>query len=224
MGAHVTFVQGPTSYQGRRSPVMGNAVGQMRAVDQALRDCGRNFMPFVVIEDDVSWTNDALANPVIQVPGDADALYLGISMCAVLPNGPRFWGDKGEHLILSNTNSTRDVVRIYNMLGGHAIMFLTPAYAAAFCRADMEASLRGFISDTVFSRLQAYYTVYAVRKTKLFQDAIVGGQEEVTRKDLTFSNAPFVSSEQVQLQLQAYRSFAPLCVLQDGMLPSWSIM
>ena len=224
MGESLCFVRGPTRYGGVANKLLGASVGTMRAVDTALRAGGSSFRPFVVIEDNTSWT-PALDKPCITVPTEADALYIGTSVCAVQPTVNCF----GATLVWEDIGL--DVVRIYNMLSTHALVVLTPAYAAAYSRALMEAAcMTRFGQDTVLdcvtTRLGAYYVVCAVRTPYLFQDARVGGYEKETRIPIFLSPSPspfpfpFPSSAVTTLSaaLSEYAPHAPIAALRDGAL------
>lgn len=75
-------------------------------------------MPVLVLEDDVVMTKSF--NPIIDVPKDADAIYLGISKYG-LYNG------HGQKKI-SAERYDDNLYRIYNMLGAHAILYMNKAY------------------------------------------------------------------------------------------------
>lgn len=83
------------------------------------------FTPFILFEDDVDSFNYI---DEIDVPDDADAVYLGLLF------GPRL--TKLEYRELDGYQN--DVYRIYNPMGTHAILYLTERYAIA---AQKQASL-----------------------------------------------------------------------------------
>ena len=74
--------------------------------------------PFVLFEDDCILL-DGFKHE-IEVPDDADAVYLGTSQWA------RYWQFSGPFVHYEKVDD--DIVRIYNMLGGHSILYLTSEY------------------------------------------------------------------------------------------------
>ena len=77
--------------------------------------------PFIVFEDDCVCKN---TNPIINIPDDSDAIYLGISSWG------RMNGHSGPCVYYEEVVDFPDVVRAYNMLGAHAILYLSKEYAS----------------------------------------------------------------------------------------------
>ena len=73
--------------------------------------------PFILFEDDCEIKN---FRPIIEVPDDADAVYLGISSWG------RMNGHSGPNVQYEKVEG--DLYRIYNMLSGHAILYLNKEY------------------------------------------------------------------------------------------------
>ena len=73
--------------------------------------------PFIILEDDC---DPKYFTPEIEVPEDADAVYLG--------NSP--WGRlNGYHGLLTKTKKINEnTYRVFNMLSSHAILYLTDSY------------------------------------------------------------------------------------------------
>jgi hypothetical protein len=77
--------------------------------------------PFVLFEDDcVLFEQNKVTQ--IEIPDDADALYLGISSWG------RMNGHNGFYLQYDEFQEHPNLVRIYNMLGGHSVIYLTEDY------------------------------------------------------------------------------------------------
>ena len=75
-----------------------------------------------------------------------------------------------------------ELVRIYNMLSTHAILFMTRAWAQnclECVRQAPDSDLPGSW-DIPIARSMANYKVYALKKPLFYQDAKMGGQEEPT--------------------------------------------
>ena len=108
--------------------------------------------PFVLFEDDCLLHN---FNPVIEVPDDADAVYLGTSQWA------RYFSFSGPfvHYDIVDDN----IVRVYNMLGGHSILYLTKDYVRMCQRISYHASeIIGYNQDPGFAEVQKYFNIYSV--------------------------------------------------------------
>jgi hypothetical protein len=108
--------------------------------------------PFVLFEDDCLLHN---FEPIIEVPDDADAVYLGTSQWA------RYFSFSGPfvHYDIVGEN----IVRVYNMLGGHSILYLTQEYVKMCQRISHHASeVIGCNQDTGFAEVQKYFNIYSV--------------------------------------------------------------
>jgi len=109
--------------------------------------------PFVLFEDDCQIHN---FKSVIEVPDDADAVYLGTSQWA------RYLGSFSGPFVHFESVSD-DVVRTYNMLGGHAILYLTQEYVSMCKRISKHASeIIGYNQDPGFAEVQKYFNVYCM--------------------------------------------------------------
>ena len=108
--------------------------------------------PFVLFEDDCLVHN---FKPIIEVPDDADAVYLGTSQWA------RYFSFSGPFV---NYNIVDDqIVRVYNMLGGHAILYLSQDYVRMCQRISHHASeIIGYNQDPGFAEVQKYFNIYSV--------------------------------------------------------------
>lgn len=76
-------------------------------------------LPILVLEDDCALTEDW--TPIIEVPDEADAIYLGTSWYGMVRGASQFRG-----CISSSYNDQFN--RVYNMLGIHAVLYLTERY------------------------------------------------------------------------------------------------
>jgi hypothetical protein len=108
--------------------------------------------PFVLFEDDCEVHN---FKPIIEVPDNADAVYLGTSQWA------RYWQFSGPFVHYEKISE--DIVRIYNMLGGHSILYLTNDYVRMCQRICHHASeVIGYNQDPGFAEVQKYFNIYSV--------------------------------------------------------------
>jgi len=109
--------------------------------------------PFIILEDDCS-LNKNFSNE-INLPDDADALYLGIS------HWGRYLNHSGPYVHTSKIND--EIVRVYNMLATHSILYLSDSYVD-ICRRvsryfgyEIENHL-----DIGFAEIQKFYNVYSL--------------------------------------------------------------
>jgi hypothetical protein len=115
--------------------------------------------PILLLEDDVEFTG------VIdfEVPDNADAIYFGLSKCGGsktinLHDGPSIF-----------EAYSRDTVRVLNMLGGHAILYISPQYKKAVIDIFDRYKNTSYYNDILLSRIQANYNVYALKKPVFYQ-------------------------------------------------------
>ena len=156
-------------------------------IHQGLKDQDKNkpFTPFVILEDDATPYKQIPDN--IDVPDDADIVYLGLSS--------QGWSGLG-HMLQHSVDINNDYVRTYNMLGGHSIMFCTPLGASAYQRALVENYYtRLIIWDIPFADSQSYYNVYALKIPLFYQDKNLGGQELPTKITLKDGNILYESEQ-----------------------------
>tara|TARA_Y100000004_G_scaffold122794_1_gene138062 strand:+ start:1064 stop:1735 length:672 start_codon:yes stop_codon:yes gene_type:complete len=132
--------------------------------------------PFVLLEDDVSvkrW------DPIIDIPEDTDAFYLGISG----------WGRMNSHsgpfVQWERVPGSDTTLRVYNMLSGHAIMYWSDRYIDLAMRICYHAGYN--IEDHVdigFAEVQRWHNVYAFDDPYFYQTSS-GGNQTVTYSPLS---------------------------------------
>lgn len=115
--------QAPIRIPGIRA--MDYFIGLAEAHYNAVKMGIESGKPFIVMEDDAapSYKNESY---IVNVPHDADAVYLGASPYAVDKNNPQCatWG--AEFISLDS-----HLFRAVNTLSAHAILYLTKEYAEA---------------------------------------------------------------------------------------------
>jgi hypothetical protein len=153
------------------------ASGTLRMVERGLRSQTPQtpFRPFLMIEDDIS-----LSRPIetIDVPDDADILYVGISKCSM--NDHQFHYENYYETVPEYPR----IVRIKHMLSTHGIVICSPLGAAVFQRTMLEVFLSDQPWDIPLALIQPYYRVYALREPLVYQDAEYNGDEGCTRIEL----------------------------------------
>ena len=148
----------------------GTARSMLEAIETAINPVVSPLgAPFVVLEDDIEvkrW------NPIIEVPENADALYLGISG----------WGRMNGHSgpFVQSDSIGGGLLQVYNMLGGHAIMYFRDRYIDLVRRVCLHA---GYDiedhPDIGFAEIQRWHNVYAFDDPYFYQTSS-GGNQRVT--------------------------------------------
>jgi len=151
--------------QGNRSGV----ISMIKLLEKRLEG---EFKPFVCIEDDCSATDGQLPT----FPEDADAVYLGISAYGNID------GRALLNIITSPVPEYPGVVRIYNMLSTHAILYNTKRWVenCIQCYKTALDSNRPESWDLPLALSQPNFNVYALKYPLFYQDASVGGQQAPT--------------------------------------------
>jgi hypothetical protein len=136
--------------------------------------------PFIIMEDDCALWNDY---DTIDIPDNADALYLGVSLW-IYPH-PYDTLNKGYHIRENTPADIQSVddqlTKINGMTSTHAILFLNRLYIINFIQRMERLLANTTPHDLVFATMQPSSRVYALKKPMFYQDASIGGQEDVTR-------------------------------------------
>lgn len=126
-------------------------------------------VPFIIFEDDCRLKN---FTPVIEIPDDTDALYLGISS----------WGRMNSHSgpFVQYEKIDDNLLRVYNMLAAHAILYLSKEYASLCSKISIHAAQIAEHQDIGFSEVQRYYNVYAFDDPFFYQTSSPGTDQPLT--------------------------------------------
>ncbi len=132
---------------------------------KALRQADPN-RPTLVFEDDIAVTEDF--SPVIDIPDDADAIYLGVSAYGAIEMID-YVGFTGRLLAEA---ASQGLLRVYNLLAAHATIYLTDRYRRRAIEAITESLIdRDWDPDRGLAMIQADFNVYALRKPAFYQAA-----------------------------------------------------
>ena len=127
--------------------------------------------PFIVLEDDCLTLNFV---EQIEIPDDSDAVYLGISS----------WGRMNSHsgpcVQWEEVSDYPGLLRIYNMLSAHAILYLNPDYVDLCKRIAYHGYLISDHHDIGFADVQKYYDVYAFDEPMFYQTSSNGTEENLS--------------------------------------------
>lgn len=125
--------------------------------------------PFIIFEDDCVIKN---FTPEIEVPDDVDAVYLGISS----------WGRMNSHSgpFVQYEKLENGLVRVYNMLGAHAILYLSQEYASLCSKIAKNGHDISDHQDIGFAEVQRYYNVYAFDDPFFYQTSSNGTDQPLS--------------------------------------------
>jgi len=119
--------------------------------------------PFILFEDDCVLFEENF-QPIIELPDNADALYLGISSWG------RMNGHDGQYVQYDEFEEHSNLLRIYNMLGGHSVVYLNDFYREMCTKVAYHA---GYViknyQDTGFAEIQRFFNVYSLNNPIFYQ-------------------------------------------------------
>lgn len=128
--------------------------------------------PFLLLEDDVVIVD---LEASIEVPDDADALYLGTSNWALQ-------GSKSTQHLVYKKSEIDGIYSIKNMLSAHAILFIDENFKLEVIR-NLEENLKGepVISDIVLAKMQSKAKIYCRDIPMFVQGEYEGSLSDATR-------------------------------------------
>lgn len=136
--------------------------------------------PFIVLEDDA---DPKYFKETIEIPDDADAVYLGNSQWGLMQS------HTGFYLKYKKIKGYKDVYRIYNMLSSHAILYLNQDYVkmcqrtTKYCAEEYSMPM-----DVPFAMIQRFYNIYTINKPLFVQkdyDGKMSAAPKFTNKSLS---------------------------------------
>jgi hypothetical protein len=157
-------------------------VGCARSQHKVLSDTSIQT-PFLLMEDDCLFTGNY--DFEIKVPDDADALYLGNSQWA------RYLNFSGPFLHYQKIDDR--IVKVYNMLAAHAVIYFTDEYRQVCSRISKYCGYQLLDHmDNGYAEIQKYYNVYSLNMPIFKQSGNNGG---VTSSKITEMGIPVSSSD-----------------------------
>jgi len=125
--------------------------------------------PFIVFEDDCKVK---AFRPTIEIPDDSEAVYLGISS----------WGRMNSHSgpCVQCESIGFGMVRIYNMLSAHSVLYLDEEYTSLCRRISYNSYETAQHQDIGFAEIQRYYNVYAFNDPLFYQTSSNGTDQPLT--------------------------------------------
>lgn len=183
---HVRRIIGPSQKNVVKDTL--GSLGHCQIIQEAILE---SWEPFLLLEDDCALFHKEhkeeeekkVKDIEIEVPDDADMLFLGISKCGNQPQKNMYCFD----LLAEKYAQWKGIRRVYNMLSTHAMLFLSRRYMLAYMQAMMECATVARLTkeptawDCIASRIYPYFFVYALKTPIFYQTSALGGQEEPTR-------------------------------------------
>ena len=137
--------------------------------------------PFILFEDDCGIAYDDY-NLEIEIPDNADAVYLGVS------DWGRMNGHNGFYNQYDHVENQDNLLRIYNMLSGHAILYLSEIYREMCVRIAYHAGyvVKDYYHDVGFAEIQKWFNVYCFDRPIFYQvDHPIGTRNLLTSYQTT---------------------------------------
>jgi GR25 family glycosyltransferase involved in LPS biosynthesis len=173
------------------APCMGKKGTKERNIGCTSGHLGANKMaeklglPVLVFEDDVEptkwfWNKKTKTynyNPIIEVPDDADAVYVGSSSWG--QHGLQAYGESAEWQWIEKPIQFKpsgghghrsDVVRVTNMTAAHAIVIINPEYLLDCRKCQEQAIENGWWHDACLAQKLYKWNVYATTCPYFYQD------------------------------------------------------
>ena len=125
--------------------------------------------PVLIFEDDANYTENY--NHIIDVPDDADAVWLGTSIFGLVEG----W----EHMSMRDNiflapptkiNEYKDFYKIENMLSAHAVLYISKRYKNEMAN-YLKYSISKYVApDVIFAATMKNFNIYACKRPMFYQD------------------------------------------------------
>jgi hypothetical protein len=134
--------------------------------------------PVLICEDDIK-LNSKFNLERFELPDDADALYVGISIYGVdthinpylSKNSPNYSKERNDFdQRIKAVRVSDDIYRIYNMLNAHGVIMINSEYTKFLEKSIQVAIDSGGHQDQVRAYTMPYWNVYALNIPMFFQD------------------------------------------------------
>ena len=140
-----------------------------------IRACSQNGIqaPFLLLEDDV--VQSPAYSPDLEVPADADMVFLGTTSYGLAPN---LDGRALEFAAITEYHNDT-FARVHNMLGAHALLFVTERAREAYARASAEYITERFRPhDIALVDLAKELNFYTLIKPSFYQATIMQAKDK----------------------------------------------
>lgn len=156
---------------GLAGKIKSGTTGHSHSLNIALQSHKSRFVPFMLVEDDITKTE--FYSNILDYPEDADIVYIGISRYGLWKLDKRPYA---KEMYLAYDNINENLVKTYNMLASHAMLICSPLGALVYQKAVSEAFYTGLNWDLYLALQQPYCSSYALKQPFMFQ----GGQRKAT--------------------------------------------
>jgi len=119
--------------------------------------------PSIILEDDCVVVNK---NTLIEVPDDADAVYLGLSRWGYLDSV-----SKTNNFLYKEHRDYRGIYKVDGMLATHAILYISQEYIDISTRVAKWHSENDKHIDQGLALIQKYFNVYALENPIFYQNS-----------------------------------------------------
>jgi hypothetical protein len=153
---------------------VGCALSHLAVVKKELTEREGN-RPFVIFEDDISFTD--VYDPIVKVPDGTDAVYLGVS---TFGHDSLYHNRGGPRCFRINEK----YARVTGMLSAHCILFIDKEFMRAACIAPEYAIQQNTNRDVIMAYMQRFFMVLTLISPICYQNSEYEGQERPTKDTL----------------------------------------
>jgi GR25 family glycosyltransferase involved in LPS biosynthesis len=143
--------------------------GNTQSTRNAIEESIKYNEPVIIFEDDANITEHY--NNKIDVPEDADAVWLGTSIYGLVNNWESMSLRDGIYLTQpQKTGEYNNFYKVENMLSLHAVVFITNKYKQSMFNYLEYLINKQTAPDIITAETMKYFNIYACKKPMFFQD------------------------------------------------------
>ena len=143
--------------------------GNTQSTKNAIEESIKYNEPVIIFEDDANITEHY--NNKIDVPDDADAIWLGTSIYGLVNNWESMSLRDGIYLTQpKKTGEYNNFYKVENMLSLHAVVFITNKYKQSMLNYLQYLINKQTAPDIITAETMKYFNIYACKKPMFFQD------------------------------------------------------
>ena len=143
--------------------------GNTQSTKNAIEESIKYNEPVIIFEDDANITEHY--NNEIDVPSDADAVWLGTSIYGLVNNWESMSLRDGIYLTQpKKTGEYNNFYKVENMLSLHAVVFITNKYKQSMLNYLQYLINKQTAPDIITAETMKYFNIYACKKPMFFQD------------------------------------------------------
>ena len=143
--------------------------GNTQSTKNAIEESIKYNEPVIIFEDDANITEHY--NNEIDVPDDADAVWLGTSIYGLVNNWESMSLRDGIYLTQpKKTGEYNNFYKVENMLSLHAVVFITNKYKQSMFNYLEYLINKQTAPDIITAETMKYFNIYACKKPMFFQD------------------------------------------------------